>query len=290
VNRIRHYLSDGESTLLEFLVHRVALTTEQAKRLLLFGAVYHNRERILCDRSLSPGEYIRVHIEPKRFPADAVDWPASVVQETDEFVVVNKPAGVPVHATVDNRLENVLYQLGSALHTTFYITQRLDTDVCGLLVLAKTREFQRQFNQLLIERRVKKTYRALVASRPALGRHVHYMNISDRSPKTVSTVNAANTVECVLRINDVKPVPCSGSETCFDVEIDLETGRTHQIRAQLSAMGSPVVGDAMYGSKSRYEPGIALFSAATSWSLEDSSPTQFALLPPWESRLPSPSG
>lgn len=281
--RIRHYLAQEEGTLLGCLMQRAGLTREEGERLFYFGAVYQDRRRVSSDRPLTPGQYVRVHLEPRRFPVGKIDWRATVVRHNSEFVVVNKPAGIPVHATIDNQVENVLHQLQVALNSPLYITQRLDTEVSGALVFAKAREFQRQFNRLLVERKVKKRYRALVTAPPALGRHVHFMQPTPRSPKTVSVSIQPNWLECALTVVSVRP----SEAQAFDVEIDLETGRTHQIRAQLSAMGSPILGDSLYGSPKPYEansialPGIALFSASTSWSFEGGQPWSFELPVPW---------
>jgi 23S rRNA pseudouridine1911/1915/1917 synthase len=214
-----------------------------------------------------------VHLQPKRFPVGDVDWPATIVHQNDEFLVVNKPSGIPVHATVDNAVENVLHQLSLALRFSFGITQRLDAEVSGLLVLSKTREFQRQFNQLLVDRKVKKKYRALVDRVPDTGRHIHHMKPAMRSPRMVQREARPDWMECVLRIEAVTRIGSDrDGSPLFEVEIDLETGRTHQIRAQLSAMGSPIIGDRLYGSSKPYEvngtphPGIALSSTSTSWT------------------------
>lgn len=273
---------------MECLVRHFGLTKEEAGRLLTFGAVYQDRQRVSSDRRLAPGQYVRVHSQPKRFPVESIDWGSTIVHRDKEFLVVNKPAGIPVHATLDNQVENVLHQLRVALGSSVFVTQRLDTEVGGLIVFAKTRKFQRQFNRLLVERKVEKLYRALVVTAPEVGRHVHYMEPSERSPKTVVAASRPNWVECALRVANVRPAGCSvPASEAFEVQIDLETGRTHQIRVQLSALGSPIVGDKVYGSRTRYEvngtrhPGIALFSASTAWSSPGGREWSFVLSPPW---------
>jgi 23S rRNA pseudouridine1911/1915/1917 synthase len=287
-NRIRHFVAKEQIMLIDCLAHHFGLPIEECERLIAFGAVYQDRQRINSNRLLSPGQYIRVHLHPKRFPVDGIDWRKTIVHDDKEFVVMNKPAGIPVHATLDNQVENALHQLRLTLGGSVYVTHRLDTEVGGLIVFAKTEEFQRQFNRLLLERKVKKRYRALVISAPEVGRHIHYMEPTERSSKTVSTENRPNWLECALRVVKVTPGTCIvPAPQTFDVEIDLETGRTHQIRVQLSALGSPIVGDKLYGSRTRFQvngtrlPGIALFSVSTTWTGPDSKEWSFVALPPW---------
>ena len=252
-----------------------------------------DRLRVDADRALLPGQYIRVHFDPKRFPVSGVDWSAILVHRDERFIVVNKPAEIPVHATVDNRAENVLFQLGAACGEHFYITQRLDVRVSGLIVFARTTEFQRQFNGLLVERKVRKKYLALVTDAPALGRHVHFMAPGERSPKIVKAEAFPNSLECVLSVRAVRQIKIpDDSPHTYEVEIDLETGRTHQIRAQLSAMGSSILGDVHYGSPTPFEvnrnqyPGIALFSTSISWTGRDGQLFNFTRTPPWSEFSP----
>jgi 23S rRNA pseudouridine1911/1915/1917 synthase len=276
VMRIGHYLAKERISLLDCLMQHFGLSREEAERIIAFGAVYQDRQRVMSNRVLSPGQYIRVHTHPKRFPVDGIDWAQRIVHEDKHFIVVNKPAGVPVHATLDNNIENVLHQLRMALNTTLHVTHRLDTEVSGLMVFARTEKFQREFNRLLADRQVRKRYRALVSSAPEVGRHVHYIEPAERSPKKVSAEKQPNWLECALRVVTVTTAPEG-----FELEIDLETGRTHQIRAQLSALGCPIIGDKLYGSPKPFRGGIALFSASTSWTGPDGQHWSFAAVPPW---------
>ena len=143
----------------------LSLDEARARATVDFGAVYLDGHRAMrADEVVLPDAYLRVHLEPKE-----VAMPSSleVVCETDEFVVCNKPAGVPIHGTIDNLHQNVLSGMARQLGIELLVTSRLDMPTSGLLVLAKTRAWQAHFNELLRERKVVKDYVALVHPRAA---------------------------------------------------------------------------------------------------------------------------
>ena len=143
----------------------LSLDEARARATVDFGAVYLDGHRAMrADEVVLPDAYLRVHLEPKE-----VAMPSSleVVCETDEFVVCNKPAGVPIHGTIDNLHQNVLSGMARQLGIELLVTSRLDMPTSGLLVLAKTRAWQAHFNELLRERKVVKDYIALVHPRAA---------------------------------------------------------------------------------------------------------------------------
>lgn len=242
--RVAHHITNQPVTVTECLKKHFRLTGERVHELMTLGAIYLDKKRVFADRELPKGAYLRIHLQPKRFPVDDVDWTKVVLHTTKDFIVVDKPAGIPVHATLDNQHDNVLHQLRLLTGHHLLVTQRLDTPVAGLLVIARTADFQRRFNQWLLERKVRKCYQALVTSAPAVGRLVHFMEPSERSPRRVGTDERPGWQRCELDVLAVRP---AGER--FEVDIDLLTGRTHQIRAQLGAVGAPIVGDRMYGSR-----------------------------------------
>lgn len=181
---------------------------------------------------------------------------ALIVYENQDFVVINKPSGVPSHPSVDNIIENSLTQTALAMQLPLHITHRLDTLTSGIIVYAKQTAFVKNFNTQLQSRNIDKKYVALVESTTELPHKViHYMEPSPRAPKNVSAVFTEAWAFCELDIISQKKY----SPGVMWVKINLLTGRTHQIRAQLSALQSPILGDSQYGAKLGFQTGaIAL--------------------------------
>lgn len=240
--KIDHVLAKFSGLASEVLERQTDLNPSDFSRLLEGGGIWLNGQRLKHDLMVAPGAYLRVHRNPRRYVTQGIDWKATVFHEDVDFLVINKPAGVPVHATVDNAIENVLAQLQAVLGHEVYVTQRLDTVTYGLFVVAKTKWFQSKFNQRLADRAIQKTYLALSEHPVPQGLHRHFMEDSFGAPKILHIEEAANRALCELEV-----LECVETPHGYRSKIRLLTGRTHQIRAQLAKLGCPIRGDLMYG-------------------------------------------
>lgn len=252
--RIEHILANQTASLSSLLAQTLSLSAEETKNLLWLGAIYCDKNRLKCpenqqDPVIEQGTYLRVHREPKRFPLNPESLRDRIIDETENFLLINKPAGLPVHPTLDNQQENALTAFENILGRKLYVTHRLDVGTSGLLVFAKNSAEQSRINILFEQSQVRKIYRATVHGVDLpVGLVTHYMKPSDRAPRLVVPAEAQGQIsgwlQCRLQILDCEETFANHSE----VLIELLTGRTHQIRAQLGEMGFPILGDQMYGS------------------------------------------
>lgn len=209
------------------------------------GCVYVDGIRRREDFPIHPHQIVRLHTNPKSYFWERQPLKERIVFDHPEFFVLDKPTGLPVHPTLDNYIDNAKYLLEQELGSFVYTTHRLDVPTQGLLIFAKTPSAQTLINRLFSERRVEKIYLAWTENPVAIGEHLLFINPASRVPRESSFSPQEKWWECRLEVVESEP-DGAGS---YKNRIRLITGKTHQIRAQLSALGAPIIGDATYGSE-----------------------------------------
>jgi len=218
-------------------------------------------------QKLKGGEWIEIEGDPKPAPLNATpeDIPLTIVYEDDDLAVVDKPAGMMVHAgsggaehnrgTLVNALlwhfgaKEGLSSVGGALRPG--IVHRLDKQTSGLIVVAKNDVTHRALGEMFSERRLRKTYLALVHGEVKGEEGTIQLPISrDLMRRIRMTTKRAGGRSAVSHWKVLERVKGPyGKFTLLEVRI--ETGRTHQIRVHMQAIGHPVVGDFLYGAPHR---------------------------------------
>lgn len=182
-----------------------------------------------------------------------------ILFEDDSILVVNKPSGITTQAprafeSLESRVRAYLGQISKVEPENVYlgIPHRLDRPVTGVIVFAKTRQAARHLSKQIERRRVRKIYWACVERvvEPLDGTWTDYLHKFHGQPKTA--VVEASHPEGLLAILHYRTLGFHQAGAWL--EIELETGRTHQIRVQSSSRGHPVIGDDAYGARLPFGP------------------------------------
>ncbi len=248
-----HLIVEKSSRLQDYLIEKKQLTTSVIEKLLWLGSIYLNESRV-SDKNfqINAGDRLRVHTEPRRFSFDS-SLGGRVEKDAAGYLIIDKPSGLPVHALTDNMRENVIELLSQELGIQLFVTHRIDIETSGLLLLAKTKEEQARINSLIRAGKVQRFYHAWVSQEIKPGRYNHYMIRSPKAPKSVSLEPGVDRDICVMNVKSCERVlnfnvnGIDFNAPAFKVGIELETGRTQQIRAQLSELGCPIINDVAYG-------------------------------------------
>ncbi|MGD0732286.1 MAG: RluA family pseudouridine synthase [Terracidiphilus sp.] len=282
----------------QFLVQVLAAQGEAVSRsrvqlLMAQGDVLVNGEPEKASMKLRGGERIAITGEPHPAPlkATAEDIPLDVVFEDADLAVVNKPAGMMVHAgsgqNEDARsrgtLVNALLYRFKKLSSTGGelrpgIVHRLDKDTSGLIVVAKNDRAHAALGEMFASRQIKKTYIALVQG--AVERAKGTINASvGRDPLRRTRMTAKpqeNARSAVSHYEVVRRLENRFGKFTL-VKVRIETGRTHQIRVHMASIGHPVVGDTLYGGAGQLTDQAASQAAQSKAARRKAAPERLRL-------------
>jgi 23S rRNA pseudouridine1911/1915/1917 synthase len=247
----------------QFLVAHLEVSRARVQQLISEEKVLVNDAPAKASIKLRGGERISVLGEAQRPPLRAIaeEIPLDIVYEDADLAVINKAAGMMVHAgagsTEDQRNRGTL--VNALLHhfatlsavggeTRPGIVHRLDKETSGLIVVAKNDEAHRKLAAQFAGREVKKTYIALVHGWPKIGRGTITASISrDRVRRIRMTTRGTGGRDAISHYSVIQRLDTAFGKFAL-VEVKIDTGRTHQIRVHMASLGHAVVGDAVYGA------------------------------------------
>jgi 23S rRNA pseudouridine1911/1915/1917 synthase len=276
MDKVFNFVADEPGIRLDrYLCDRLAeLSRSRIQKLIAEGRITVNEQVAKAGLKLNAGDRLRVTLPPAPpSPLTPEAMPLSIVYEDDDLLVVDKPAGLTVHPApghLSHTLVNALLShfphlaaLSDSLRPG--IVHRLDKDTSGVMVVAKNSSAQAKLIEQFRARSVAKAYLVLVKGKlsPESGVIEAPIGRDPRHRQRMAVVTKGRQARTEYQV-----MKYLGDYTLLEVRP--ETGRTHQIRVHLAAIGYPVVGDKVYGVKSPFLPRQFIHASRLGFKLPSS--------------------
>src|SRR5699024_1319463 len=225
-----------------------AIITDNIKN----GDILVNNTKVKPSYSLALGDNINGVVRSKQIDLSTINMDLDIIYEDDYIIVVNKPYDLVVHPSLSTKeptLVNGLLYYTEKLsdyggEDRPGIVHRLDKDTTGIIVVCKDNETHKKMSELFKKRQVKKTYLAVVNGTINNEGTINEPICRDINNRTKMAVDEINGKEAITQFKAI-----DYNDKYSLIELNLITGRTHQIRVHMNYIHNPIVGDLVYGLK-----------------------------------------
>ncbi len=240
-----------------YLAKELEIARNQIKKLFDLKKILVNDDITKPSYKLKEGDYLTILEKPEEINLEPINLNLEIVYEDDYIIVINKPRGLLIHPSISNKSISLVNHL--IYHTNklsnlggeerLGIVHRLDQDTSGLIVIAKDNETHINLVNQFKDRVVKKVYR-LICYKPFL-EEKGKIDIPIERHSSYTKMTASPTGRDAITYFKV----LNQNENYAYLEVEIITGRTHQIRVHLSYIEHPLVGDPLYGPKKKDSDG-----------------------------------
>ena len=219
----------------KLILDELGIAYNQIQKIIRNKDVKINSKRVSKDVDLVQGDIIEIYINEKLL---------DIVYEDDNIVIVLKPKNIETVSEFAN--DDLKSKLSNQLKTEIYAVHRLDRNTQGLVIFAKNYEAKKSLDEVIKDRKLEKFYLAKVIGIPAKNSEnlIAYLKKDEKkSLVSISDKKETGYEEIKTNYKVLEQV-----DDCSILEVELITGKTHQIRAHLSHIGYPILGDEKYGN------------------------------------------